>query len=181
MKTVILVAGALVASGLAHAEGSSGVVPVQNVVLAQAEEGHGAMAEGVVLGELTISGAFVRATLPNQPVGGGYLVIENAGAADRLVGGHADFAGMVQVHEMAMEGDVMKMRQVEGGLEVPEGGSVVLEPGGYHLMFMQLDGPLVEGESVRVTLVFEKAGEVELVFPVMGRDAGGHGNGHGRH
>jgi copper(I)-binding protein len=130
------------------------------------------------LGALEISGAFTRATLPNAPVGGGFFTITNTGAeADRLVSVSADIAKEAQIHEMAMEGDVMKMRQLKDGLEIPAGETVTLEPGGYHLMFMGLSGAIKEGDVVPVTLTFEKAGEVtiELVAGATAADAPAHG------
>lgn len=142
----------------------------------------------VVVGDLEISGAFTRATLPSQPVGGGYLVITNTGDEDdRLLDGTASFAGDVQVHEMAVVNDVMNMRELADGLAIPAGETVTLQPGGYHLMFMGLSEPLVEGESVTVTLEFERAGMVEVSFAIAAAGARGapddhsaHG-GHGEH
>lgn len=125
------------------------------------------------LGNLVIDHPHARATAPGAPVGGGYLVIRNTGeAADRLVEVRADFAEQAQIHEMRMEGDVMRMRPLAEGLEIAPGESVELKPGGYHLMFMGLKAPLVEGESRSVTLVFEKAGEIEVEFNVEGKAAG---------
>lgn len=80
-----------------------------------------------------------------------------------------------------MEGDVMKMRQLADGIAVPAGATVTLAPGGLHLMFMRLNGPLVEGQSVGVTLDFEKAGAVALEMPVLASgaaEAEGHGMAH---
>lgn len=130
------------------------------------------------LGDLTITGPFSRATLPNAPVAGGFLTVTNGGAEeDRLVAAASDAASHVEIHEMAVEGDVMKMRQLPDGLPIPAGETVELRPGGLHLMFMQLRHPLVEGETVDVTLTFEKAGEIELplaIGPINSR-AAGHG------
>jgi copper(I)-binding protein len=124
---------------------------------------------GVIhLGNINISLPFTRATLPNAPVGGGFLTIENAGTeADRLISVTSDVAGDTQLHEMAMAGDVMKMRQLVDGLEIPAGETVVLAPGGFHIMFMGLKQAFVEGETVAVTLTFEKAGSVEVLLPVQ--------------
>lgn len=117
---------------------------------------------------LTLSDAFTRATLPGAPVAGGFVTIANAGSADdRLIGGKADFATEVQVHEMALQGDVMKMRELPDGLPIPAGQTVVLKPGSYHVMFMGLTRPLTEGETVDVTLTFEKAGDVALKMAVI--------------
>ncbi|MGV8855903.1 MAG: copper chaperone PCu(A)C [Devosia sp.] len=125
---------------------------------------------GVVhLGPLNISVPFARATLPNAPVGGAFFTIENTGTEpDRLISASSPAAGDVQIHEMAMQGDVMKMRELPDGLEIPAGQTVALTPGGFHLMFMGLKQAFVEGETVPVTLVFEKAGTVDLALPVMG-------------
>lgn len=118
-------------------------------------------------GSLEITRTVARATPPGAPVGGGYLTIKNTGTeADRLVGGSADFTAMVEVHEMKMDGDVMKMRKLSDGIEIPAGGEVVLKPGGYHLMFMKLSEQLQSGEMRKVTLEFEKAGSIELDFSV---------------
>lgn len=124
---------------------------------------------GVIhLGPINISVPFTRATLPNAPVGGGFLTIENTGTeADRLVSATSSAAKDTQIHEMGMEGDVMKMRELPDGLEIPAGETVVLSPGGFHLMFMGLNQPFVEGQTVSVTLTFEKAGTVEVPLPVM--------------
>lgn len=123
----------------------------------------------VTVGDLTITGAFTRATLPNAPVGGGFLTIVNSGSeADRLIAAATPMAGEVQLHEMKMEGDVMKMAQLPDGIEIPAGATVTLAPGGLHLMFMQLTGPLVEGTRFPVTLTFEKAGILEVEVEVGG-------------
>ncbi|WEK03601.1 MAG: copper chaperone PCu(A)C [Candidatus Devosia phytovorans] len=128
---------------------------------------------GVIhLGDIDISLPFTRATLPNAPVGGGFLTIKNNGTEDdRLVSATSDVAGDTQIHEMAMEGDVMKMRELPDGLVIPAGESVTLEPGGFHIMFMGLNQAFVEGETVTVTLTFEKAGTVEVPLPVQSPSA----------
>jgi periplasmic copper chaperone A len=135
----------------------------------------------ITLGNLQLTGAFSRATLPNAPVGAGFLTITNTGTeADRLIAASTEIAGMVQLHEMKMENDVMKMAEVAGGIEIPAGGSVTLAPGGLHIMFMQLKGALVEGTDLPVTLTFEKAGTIELNFHVgaAAADAPEHADAH---
>ncbi len=123
---------------------------------------------GVIhLGPINISAPFTRATLPNAPVGGGYLTIENTGTeADRLISASSEVAADTQIHQMALEGNVMKMGQVKDGIEIPAGETVELAPGGFHIMFMGLKQAFVEGESIAVTLTFEKAGSVEVMLPV---------------
>lgn len=123
------------------------------------------------LGTLEIGNPWARATPPTAPAGGGYMTITNKGtAADRLVSVKSPAAGMTQIHEMKMEGNVMRMREIEGGLAIPPGGTVALAPGGFHLMLMGLRAPLKQGEKVPVTLVFEKAGtiDIELAIAAMG-------------
>lgn len=121
------------------------------------------LAHDITHGPLELNAPFARATLPNAPVAGGFLTIVNTGTEDeRLVSATAEIASETQIHEMAMEGDVMKMRQLADGLTIPAGESVTLAPGGYHLMFMGLNAAFVEGETVPVTLVFEKAGAVTV-------------------
>lgn len=134
----------------------------------------------VEAGQLKISNAWAKVMLPGQPVGGGYLTIENAGAeADRLVSVSSQAAPDVQIHEMKMEGDVMKMRRLSDGLDIPAGGKVELKPGGYHLMFMDVKTPFKEGDAFTVKLKFEKAGEVELTLPVSAANAAGQEHKHG--
>ncbi|MDC9822336.1 copper chaperone PCu(A)C [Devosia sp. ZB163] len=133
-------------------------------------------------GDLTITGAYTRAMLPQAKVAGGYLVIENKGTApDRLLGGATEAAQTVQIHQMKMEGDMMKMSQVEGGLEIPAGGSVALEPGGYHVMLMGVGTPFKEGECLELTLKFEKAGDVPVILNIGGTAADAPPEGHEGH
>jgi len=126
----------------------------------------------VRVGAIEIGGAFTRATLPGAPVAGGFLTLVNTGDADdRLLAATAAFAAETQIHEMAMSGDVMTMRRLEDGIAVPAGATVHLVPGGYHLMFMGLKAPLLEGEHVAVTLTFEKAGTAVIDLAVAGAAA----------
>jgi len=127
-----------------------------------------ASAQAVKAGDIAIVQPYARATAAGQPAGGAYLRLENAGAqADRLVSARADVARSVELHHMQMDGDVMRMRQVEA-IDVPAKGTVELKPGGLHLMLMGLKSPLKEGERVRVTLKFQNAGEVKVDFAVQG-------------
>ena len=128
-----------------------------------------ARAEEVKAGDLVISQAWSRATPSGAKIAGGYLTIENKGAApDRLLGGSGDTAGKVEVHEMAMNNGVMTMRHLDKGLSIEPGKTVKLAPGGYHLMIMDLKSPLKQGDKVPVTLQFEKAGKVTLSLDVQG-------------
>jgi periplasmic copper chaperone A len=133
-------------------------------------------------GELMIDHPWIRATPPAAKTAGGYLKITNHGkAADTLTGGSAKGAKTVEVHQMTMDDNVMKMRELKGGLEIKPGETVELKPGSYHLMLMGLSGPFKEGEAIDGTLVFEKAGKVDLEFkvePAQGKADGHSGQGH---
>jgi copper(I)-binding protein len=131
-------------------------------------------AEDVKAGDLVITQAWARATPGGAKTGGGFLTIENKGSApDKLTGVSADVAGKVEVHEMAMDGGVMKMRPVEGGLTIDPGKTVKLAPGGLHLMMTGLKSPLKQGDKLPVTLQFEKAGKVAVTLDVQGVGAPG--------
>jgi len=131
-------------------------------------------AEDVKAGDLVISQAWTRATPGGAKTGGGFLTIENKGSApDKLIGASADVAGKAEVHEMAMNDGVMKMRPVEGGLTIEPGKTVKLAPGGYHIMMMNLKSPLKQGDKLPITLQFEKAGNVTVTLDVEGVGAKG--------
>ncbi len=144
-------------------------IAVSNVVLAQA------ITKTVTTNAIKIENAYTRATVPGQQVAGGFMKIENKGVADQLIAASSPVAGEVQLHEMAMDGNVMKMRQVKD-IVVPAGGAVELKPGGLHLMFINIKAPLSAGETVPLKLKFAKAGDVEVKMPVNAMGAGaGHG------
>lgn len=135
------------------------------------------------LGDIVIREPAARAN-PN-PVSSVYLHIENRGSqADRLVSAHCALAGMTQLHEVVTEGGQSKMQEVAGGIEIPAKGHVDLQPGGLHIMLMDLERPLQEGETIQVTLRFARAGEITIDVPVRsytntpeaGTD-GSHGSG----
>ncbi|MCM5552626.1 copper chaperone PCu(A)C [Pleomorphomonas sp. NRK KF1] len=133
-------------------------------------------------GSLTLDHPWTRATPNGAEMAGGFVTVVNAGEhADKLVGGSFELSERTEVHEMKMEGDVMKMRQLDGGLDIPAGATVELKPGSYHLMFMKLTAPLEAGTKVKGTLLFEKAGEIPVEFAVEAisakakdHKAGGH-------
>ena len=103
--------------------------------------------------------------------GGGFLSVQNSGSkADRLLGGSTPAAAAVEVHEMRMEGDVMRMREIKA-LELPAGKRVTLAPGGFHLMLVGLKAPLKVGDKVPVKLRFETAGEIDVVLQVANKPA----------
>jgi copper(I)-binding protein len=112
----------------------------------------------------------------------GYLALTNRGAeADRLIGGASEVAARVEVHEMSLDGGVMKMREVAGGLAIKPGERRELKPGGHHLMLIGLKRPLKEGERFRVELKFEKAGAREVEFAVQGMGAAAPAQKHHHH
>lgn len=128
-----------------------------------------ALADEVKAGDLLISQAWSRATPGGAKVAGGYLTIENKGTtADRLVSVSADIAGKSEIHEMAMDNGVMKMRPLDKGLAIEPGKTVKFAPGGYHLMLQDLKGAFKQGDKVPVTLQFEKAGKVAVSLDVQG-------------
>ena len=135
-----------------------------------------ARGEEVKAGDLVITQAWSRATPAGAKTGGGYLTIENKGsAADKLVGVSGDIAGKIEVHEMTMNDGVMKMRPLDKPLAIEPGKTVKLAPGGYHLMMMDLKGPLKQGDKVPLTLEFEKAGKVQVTLDVQAVGAPGPG------
>ena len=139
-----------------------------------------ARAEDVKAGDLVITQAWTRATPGGARTGGGFLTIENKGSSpDKLVGASADAAGKIEVHEMAMNDGVMKMRPVEGGLTIDPGKTVKLAPGGLHLMMTDLKNPLKQGDKLPVTLQFEKAGKVQVTLDVQAVGAPGPSGGMG--
>jgi copper(I)-binding protein len=120
-------------------------------------------------GSLDISAPYSRATPQGASIAAGYLTIKNSGTtADRLIGGSSDAAAKFEVHEMSMDNGVMKMRPVQGGLEIKPGATVELKPQGLHIMFVGLKKPLKQGDHLKVTLEFEKAGKVDVDFDVTG-------------
>jgi periplasmic copper chaperone A len=128
-----------------------------------------ARAQEVKAGDLVITQAWTRATPNGAKIGGGFLTIENKGSTpDRLIGGSTDAASKIEVHEMAMKDGVMTMRLLDNGLTIDPGKTVKLAPGGYHLMMFDLKDQLKQGDTVPVTLKFEKAGEVKVSLAVQG-------------
>ena len=129
-------------------------------------------AQDAKVGAIKIENAYVRATAPGQHAAGAFMKIENgAAASDQLVSASSPAAGEVQLHQMSMEGNVMKMGQVKD-ITVPANGTVDLKPGGYHIMLMNIKAPLKVGETVPVKLKFAKAGEVEVKLPVNAVSSG---------
>jgi periplasmic copper chaperone A len=147
--------------------------------------------------DVTIENAWIRTAVPGQSGTGGFMKL-TAKDNMKLIGVASPVAGVGEVHEMKMDGDIMRMRELAGGLDLPAGKAVELKPGGYHVMLMQLKNALPVDSKVPLTLTFANAkGEkssVELQVPVAARAPGsapgslpaamkldepkGHGGGH---
>ena len=137
--------------------------------------------DDIKLGSLKIEDAKARATVPAQKMSGGLMKIENKGGADKLVAASSSVSKTMELHTMSMEGNVMKMREIKA-IEIPANGKVELKSGGLHLMFIDLKEQLKPGSTIKVKLKFEKAGEVEVPFKVMGHPAHGEpGHDHAKH
>ena len=146
----------------------------------------GVLAAGAASAQsVRVDDAWARASVPGQKATGAFMTL-TAPAATQLVGVSSPAAGVAEVHEMAMQGDVMKMRAIES-LALPAGQPVQLKPGGHHIMLLDLKAPLVQGATVPLTLLFKdaagKPGKIELQVPVRAltspaAPAGGHGHKH---
>jgi copper(I)-binding protein len=123
-----------------------------------------------------------RATPGGAKVGSGYMRIVNRGSEpDRLIGGTAAVAARVEVHESSTVDGVARMRPVEGGLLIRPGETVELKPGGLHAMLVDLARPLKQGEVIKGTLVFERAGTLAIEYRVGGIGAPSAAGGHHHH
>lgn len=138
-----------------------------------------------------VAAPWVRPTAPGAKVGGAFMTLHGGKEADRLLAGSSPAAGVVELHTHLMEGGVAKMRQIPA-IDVPAGGTVELKPGGLHIMLINLKAPLKAGDSIPLTLRFEKAGQIEIKVPVSaqapgamsgheGHDAHGGQHSHGKH
>jgi len=137
-----------------------------------------AQARDYKVGSIDVIDPWSRATPKGASVGAGYMKITNNGStADRLIGGSSEIAPSFEIHEMSMEGGVARMRPVKGGLEIKPGETVELKPGSLHVMFVGLKKPLAPGDHVKATLVFEKAGPVEVEYDVLAMGASPAGQG----
>lgn len=154
----------------------SRIITTLGLSLALLSQAH---AHEYTLGTLKIGHPYARATVAGQPSAGAYLSIENKGAAtDKLVSAATEAAKTTEIHTMSMEGDIMKMRRIDG-IDIQPGETITMQPGnGYHLMLIGLKKPLAAGESIPMTLVFEKAGKIDVSVKVETIKAGGHNTAH---
>lgn len=118
-------------------------------------------------GTLQIDHPWTRATPKGATVAGGYMKITNTGTQpDRLIAASAPFVGDGMVHQMTMNQGVMQMRPLKDGLEIKPGETIELKPGSFHVMFMDLKIRLEQGHRVKGSLVFEKAGKIDIEYVV---------------
>lgn len=138
-----------------------------------------ALARDYAAGPLKIGQPWSRAVPDAAQVAGAYLTVTNTGSApDRLIGATAAMAGKVEIHEMSMSGGVMKMRELPAGLEIKPGETVILKPGSFHLMFLSINQRPKAGALIKGTLVFEKAGKIDVEFKIEPPGAAGPAKDH---
>jgi copper(I)-binding protein len=141
----------------------------------------------IAAADMMVHDAYARSASAMAQSGAAFMEIMNMGDMDdRLIAASSDISARVELHTHIMDGDVMRMVEVEDGFPVAAGETVMLERGGKHVMFLGLNQPLEQGDEVEVTLTFENAGDVTVMIPVdnerqpeMGHGHGGHGHGHG--
>jgi periplasmic copper chaperone A len=125
------------------------------------------------VGDITIQHPWARQSPMKAGVAAGYMIVTNAGKEDdRLVKATSEITANVQLHDMKMDGDVMKMFELKEGIVIPAGQTVELKPKSLHVMFQDLKSAPVEGQMFKGTLTFEKAGTVDVEFEVTNPDAG---------
>lgn len=156
IRTLLLVTIAALTMSACSSPVAAGISvkdPWVRPVSAMGEPTPAADASGEGMGEMEMAGG---------PVSAAYMTITNGGAADRLLKAEGDVAASIELHTMIEENGVMQMRPVEGGIEVPANGDLVLKPGGYHIMLIGVQRDLKMGDKVSLTLQFEKAGTVKV-------------------
>jgi periplasmic copper chaperone A len=137
------------------------------------------LAHSFTAGDLEIEHPHIPQPAASAKAAGGFMTITNSGTEpDRLIGIETDIAAKSEVHESKVDvNGVGTMTHIDA-LEIPAGGTVTLEHGGYHIMFMGLTAPLAEGEMHKATLIFEKAGRVEVEFSIDAATGQGDGMDH---
>jgi len=125
----------------------------------------------IKVGKIEIIDPYIRALPAGAPVTSGYLELHNEGHdADHLLSVQSKHASRIEIHEMRMEGEVMRMRLLPEGLELPEGKAISLKPGGYHLMIFNPTNPLLPGKVFPIELQFAKAGTIRVDFEIRNID-----------
>jgi periplasmic copper chaperone A len=118
-------------------------------------------------GDIIVIHPWTRATPEGATAGSGYVKITNNGKEkDRLTGGSFDGADAIEIHEMKMDGNIMKMRELKEGIEINPGETLEIKPGGTHLMITGLKSAIKVGPDRKATLNFEKAGPLDVEFKV---------------
>lgn len=142
-----------------------------------------AQAHDYTAGDLKIHHPWTRVTPEGARAAGGFMTITNTGTQpDTMVGGTFVLSDKLEIHEMSMTDGMMKMRQLDKGLTIKPGETVELKPGAFHVMLIGMKQPMKDGETIKGTLVFERAGTIEVgykVEPLGARAAGGAGHDHG--
>jgi len=119
------------------------------------------------VGALDIGHPWSRPTPEGADIAGGYLTITNKGrTADRLIGGSSPAASRIEIHEITTVDGATKTRPIEGGLEIKAGQKIELKPGSYRVLLFGLKEPFNLGQKVKATLLFEKAGSVEIIYNI---------------
>jgi periplasmic copper chaperone A len=145
---------------------SRGIAALAALSFAQFLADHAAAADYQV-GSLQITQPWARATPKGADSGAAYMTVTNRGTRpERLSCISSDASAQCQIHEMIMDNGVMKMRPVVGGLEIKPGETVTLQPGGFHVMLVDLKAPLQQGKTVEATLKVDDGGTVQVEFPV---------------
>ena len=140
-----------------------------------------ALLPNFAIAEMMVQDAYARAASPSAQSGAAFMEIMNMGEADdRLIAASSDIAARVELHTHIMDGDVMRMVEMEEGFAIPAGDTVMLERGGKHVMFLGLNRSLAQGDEVEVTLTFENAGEMTVMIPVDNERQPAMGGGHGQ-
>lgn len=123
---------------------------------------------------ISVENAWARASIGTSRPGGAYLTVRNEGSDPiSLIGLRAEISGMASVHETRTNSDGVSSMVPADDIVIPAGGMIALEPGGYHAMLMQLQSPLVEGETFPLTLLFSDGTELEITVPILGIGARG--------
>lgn len=141
------------------------------------------VAVGLLLGAgavqaVEVSDVWTRATPPGAKLSAAFFSMKGEEAGDRLIKASTPAAGRVEIHESRMDGEIMRMRELSDGLAVAAGQEITLAPGGIHLMLLDLPAPLVEGESIALTLQFEQAGAITVQAEVRAPGAASHDHHH---
>lgn len=140
--------------------------PVSHSVIAVASWARPTVA-AMDMGDMMATPEMMMTNEPIMAISGAFMTLINRGETDlTLVSAESPVSDLVEVHETAMEGEMMRMREVEGGIALPAGEMVELRPGGYHIMLMELNQELVPGEAIMITLTFDDGSNISIAVPV---------------